>query len=860
MSSQSVDTKSLLVHEKTILHNSVTICGSGCGRGLVVNTPAYFNNKVVLKDDIDLGGTLKVDNIEEKTLNNGILIDGFRVKDGTAYVNDDPLCEVENKCNKDQPNGYAGLDSGGKVPISSLASQPLIFKGCWDANTNTPPLMSGVGTNGDYYIVCVGGSTNLDGYNNWSVGDAAVFTAGMPGMWTRLDNVDEVVSVNGQTGIVSLALDDLTDVTVPAPSTGQGLYYDGSNWVNTAVVRTIEGVSPALPSGNIDLVAGPGITITPGVNSITLSAPGGGISPNDQCQRMSWNELNLIPLSVNTTINGVSLGGGSTCSMRFNGNLLSYPTGFRYYSSTGSAESGIEYSNIYTCRIGYLGGAGSTVYNNFSVSPNHIRGLLFIAEPNGASSPLTVTTAPNPLAFQSWTQVGSTFTFAGATSPINWNPIPGTFTTTAPVGNDARGIIVDLGSLTQYTSITISLNAGIQDGIDWALGEEVYEPVISFDTNLNLINEKALTFQNGIEIGDCETTADGNELIALGKNAFCSGTRSMAIGYDATAFGIDCISIGSFANTRNSKQIAIGNNALFFLHHPEFGGSDNTIIGHDAGYDMVSGSFNIGIGGNVYKSYQSILNNVAIGYEAMRGVEFTTGVNPVNVANVTSVLSGVLYVGMKLYRMDNRGLVTLRATIISFGTGTGGIGTYNLDADIPSNAVYVGVLSEPLSNNVAVGYKALTRTGVGELTGIGANSLRANTTGIKSVGIGYNSLLSNTTGSSNTVVGHSAGDTITTGTGNVLVGEGTDTAAVTNNTVVLGTGSTSTSNGNVVVGQGSTDAGNPNVVILGSGATGNAANQLVVGSGITTTAGVFASTHYININIGGTVYKLLLST
>lgn len=105
MSSQSVDTKSLLVHEKTILHNSVTICGSGCGRGLVVNTPAYFNNKVVLKDDIDLGGTLKVDNIEEKTLNNGILIDGFRVKDGTAYVNDDPLCEVENKCNKDQPNG-----------------------------------------------------------------------------------------------------------------------------------------------------------------------------------------------------------------------------------------------------------------------------------------------------------------------------------------------------------------------------------------------------------------------------------------------------------------------------------------------------------------------------------------------------------------------------------------------------------------------------------------------------------------------------------------------------------------------------------------------------------------------------------
>ena len=46
-----------------------------------------------------------------------------------------------------------------------IASIPagLVFKGNWDANTNTPALASGVGTVGNYYVVSVAGNTNLDG-------------------------------------------------------------------------------------------------------------------------------------------------------------------------------------------------------------------------------------------------------------------------------------------------------------------------------------------------------------------------------------------------------------------------------------------------------------------------------------------------------------------------------------------------------------------------------------------------------------------------------------------------------------------------------------------------------------------------
>ena len=43
----------------------------------------------------------------------------------------------------------------------------LNYKGTWNANTNTPTLTSGVGTKGDYYVVSVAGTTDLDGNDFW---------------------------------------------------------------------------------------------------------------------------------------------------------------------------------------------------------------------------------------------------------------------------------------------------------------------------------------------------------------------------------------------------------------------------------------------------------------------------------------------------------------------------------------------------------------------------------------------------------------------------------------------------------------------------------------------------------------------
>jgi len=76
----------------------------------------------------------------------------------------------------------------------------LNYKGTWNASTNTPTLVSSVGTKGDYYVVSVAGSTNLDGTTLWGVGDWAVFNGSI---WEKVDAGDT-------TNVTSLTVTTLT--------------------------------------------------------------------------------------------------------------------------------------------------------------------------------------------------------------------------------------------------------------------------------------------------------------------------------------------------------------------------------------------------------------------------------------------------------------------------------------------------------------------------------------------------------------------------------------------------------------------------------------------------------------------------
>ena len=168
-------------------------------------------------------------------------------------------------------NGVAGLDGGGKVPLSQLPVSiqgGITIVGFWNADTNTPNLSSLTLTNGQTYQVSVGGSTNLNGITSWSPFDLAVWDNTIAGNWFRLSSSGQVSSVNSQTGDVvlnsghiaegtnlyytetrvnananvvantakisaggSIGVHSDVDVTTVAPANGQALVWDGANWV-----------------------------------------------------------------------------------------------------------------------------------------------------------------------------------------------------------------------------------------------------------------------------------------------------------------------------------------------------------------------------------------------------------------------------------------------------------------------------------------------------------------------------------------------------------------------------------------------------------------------------------------------------
>ncbi len=144
---------------------------------------------------------------------NGAIAVKFGASAGVAAQgNDQRIVGAEQIANKSQPNGYAALDSSGRVPASQLTAGiagGLTFQGVWNAATNQPPLASGVGTKAAYYEVGTAGSTTLDGINQWNSGDLVIFNGSVwqkvSGGLGQADLSNSTVLVPGTTSTRSLA-------------------------------------------------------------------------------------------------------------------------------------------------------------------------------------------------------------------------------------------------------------------------------------------------------------------------------------------------------------------------------------------------------------------------------------------------------------------------------------------------------------------------------------------------------------------------------------------------------------------------------------------------------------------------------
>ena len=118
------------------------------------------------------------------------------------------------------------------------------YQGTWNATTNTPTLASGVGTQGDYYVVSVAGATDLDGITNWGVGDWAAFNGSV---WQRVEggadgnfvNLDVTNAATFNTVYAS------TSVAVGNPANYQATFYmPGANANYVQVANGVTGAGP----------------------------------------------------------------------------------------------------------------------------------------------------------------------------------------------------------------------------------------------------------------------------------------------------------------------------------------------------------------------------------------------------------------------------------------------------------------------------------------------------------------------------------------------------------------------------------------------------------------------------------------
>lgn len=203
-----------------------------------------LTNKTI---DADLNTLSNIDNADIKS---GAAIDATKIGpgsvsntefgylDGVTSSIQTQFTGKQSTSEKGQVNGYASLDGGGKVPVTQLPSTVMTLEGQWNASINSPTLSDGTGDPGQIYETTVAGTVNFgNGPYTFAVGDWAVY--GNDGKWYKSINSNQVNSVAGKVGTVTLVLDDMTDVTISAPTNNQVLKYNGSQWINSAAPATV---------------------------------------------------------------------------------------------------------------------------------------------------------------------------------------------------------------------------------------------------------------------------------------------------------------------------------------------------------------------------------------------------------------------------------------------------------------------------------------------------------------------------------------------------------------------------------------------------------------------------------------------
>jgi len=482
-------------------------------------------------------------------------------------------------------NGIATLDAGGTVPLSQIPASiqgGVSYQGTWNASTNTPTLVSGVGTKGYYYVVSVAGSTNLNGVTTWNVGDWAIFNGTA---WEKVDNTDAVTSVNGYTGTVVLGYGDITTGIVPVVNGGTGVTV--SSGANSVVLRdanvninvnalddgysniTASGTSIVLTTASIRrfTITGSGgqviklpdattltsgaifqfdnnqssgaITVNNNSNTLIVSVPSGGFVLvnllSNATSAGSWDRHDQAPANVSWSTNTFDYAGSIT-SATWNGNVVQVNRG-----GTGAATL-----------TGYVKGSGTSALTASSTIPTtDLSGTITNAQL--ANSAITIngssTSLGNSISVGTVTSVGAT---AGTGISVTGSPITSsgslTITNTAPdqtvAFTNGTGISVT-GTYPNFTVTNTSPSSG--GTVTSVTGTS---PVVSSGGNTPAISMPAAT----TSVSGYLTSTDWNTFNGKGSGTVTSITAGTGLsggtitGSGTIALANTAVTAGAYTN------------------------------------------------------------------------------------------------------------------------------------------------------------------------------------------------------------------------------------------------------------------------------------------------------------------------
>lgn len=240
----------------------------------------------------------------------------------------------------------------------------LVYKGTWNAATNSPTLTSSVGDKGDYYVVSVAGSTNLNGITDWQVNDIAVFNGAV---WQKIDNTDAVLSVNGQTGAVVLTAPDVgatpnTAYVLAGTGMSGGGQLTGNvtiNLANTAVTAGTYGTASQVSQVTVDAQG----RITSAAN-VAIAIANSAVSGLGTMSTQNANSVTITGGTINTvTINSGTLSNANITSV-----ATTFPNNYLANSSTTLGNATLTLGST-TASVGNLTLANATVSSG-SVTAN----------------------------------------------------------------------------------------------------------------------------------------------------------------------------------------------------------------------------------------------------------------------------------------------------------------------------------------------------------------------------------------------------------------------------------------------------------------------------------------------------------